>query len=357
MKEAIERTFRDIVAIDSTSKNEQGVSQYIQTKLQEMGLGVKVDNFGNVIGYLAGEGEPLLLNAHMDGVPPGKGHSPVKDGDVLKSDGTTNLRADDAAGITIILEATKSIVETNKHHPPLVLAFTAQEEIGLWGAKALDVSEYGVTQGIVYDNAFDAGIVVSKGAAYVAFDIEIKGKETHPGKDLTQGANAVKVLLDTGIKLGEVDSGKTRVNIGTVSAGVARNVVPGKAVISGEVRSFLADDGLSVRVKEIETAFTQAAENNGAKVAFTQKQLAVAYEVEENEPLVQKYKQVVEARGGTFKMQETFVASDANALRGEKNYKVFVVSTGVTDEHSVDESVHLSDLEQLTTDLITLIAT
>ncbi|OGV95629.1 hypothetical protein A2W24_07070 [Microgenomates group bacterium RBG_16_45_19] len=354
MKEAIERTFRELAAFNSPSKNEVRVASYLQEQLTTMGLEVKVDDFGNVIGYLSGRGESILLNAHMDGVPPAKGHIPVKEGDVLRSDGSTNLRADDIAGITIILEATITIIEGKKKHPPLVLAFTAQEEIGLWGAKALDVTEYDVNQGIVFDNAFGAGTVVSKGACYVAFDVEIKGKETHPGKDLSQGVNAVKVLLDTGIQVGEADKGQTRVNIGTVSAGKARNVVPGNATIQGEIRSFLTGDKLSGRLSEVEMAFKNAASRNGAQVEFTQKQLAFAYKVDEDEPLVQKYKEVVGARGGEFEMAETFVASDANALR-EKGLKVFVISTGVESEHSVNETVKLSDMEQLTSDLVALL--
>jgi tripeptide aminopeptidase len=355
MKEALERTFRDLVVLDSPSKSEGLVSNYIQERLTKLGISIKTDSIGNVIGFIPGEGEPILLNAHMDGVPPSLGHTPVKEGDTLRSDGKTNLRADDVAGISIILEATQSIVEGKKSHPPMVLAFTVQEEIGLFGAKALDVSEYGVNQGIVFDNAFEPGIVVSKGSCYVAFDVEIKGKETHPGKDLSQGVNAVQVLLDTGIKTGEADEGKTRINIGSISGGRARNVVPGNVKVQGEIRSFLAGGKLKRRVTEIQSAFTSAGKAYGAEIVFSDKQLAVAYEVSEDEPLLTKYRGVVEKRGGEFKTQETFVASDANVLRGEKGLKVFVISTGVKNEHSIEETVDLSDMEQLTNDLMLLL--
>ncbi len=355
MKEALERTFRDLVSLDSPSKSEGPVSAYIQERLTKLGVSVKTDAIGNVIGFIPGEGEPILLNAHMDGVPPSKGHTPLKEGDILRGDGNTNLRADDVAGISIILEATQSIVEGKKSHPPMVLAFTVQEEIGLFGAKALDVSEYGVSQGIVFDNAFEPGIVVSKGACYVAFDVEIKGKETHPGKDLSQGVNAIQVLLDTGIKAGEADEGKTRINLGTISGGKARNVVPGNVNVQGEVRSFLSGEQLEKKVSEIKSAFVNAGKSHGADILFSDKQLAVAYEVSEDESLLTKYRDVVGKRGGEFKTQETFVASDANVLRGEKGLKIFVISTGVKNEHSIEETVNLLDIEQLTKDLVSLL--
>ena len=352
MKEAIERTFYSLAKVDSVSKNESAITSLVTDRLVALGFDTKRDEIGNVIGFLPGAGQPILLNAHLDGVPPGKGHIPLKSGDILKSDGSTNLRADDIAGVAIILEAANVIVTEQKAHPPLVVAFTVQEEIGLWGAKALNLAEYGVTQGIVFDNAFEAGSVVSQGSAYVAFDVEIIGKETHPGKDLTQGANAIQVLLDTGIRAGEADDGKTRVNIGILSAGKARNVVPGNLTLQGEVRSFLQGQDLKARVDQLQSAFTEAAERNRAEVKFSTKQLALAYKVDSDEPLLQTYKNVVEQRGGIFEMKETFVASDANALRGEKGLNVFVVSTGVRNEHSVEETVDLSELEQLGKDLV-----
>lgn len=355
MKEALEKTFYDLAKYDSTSKNEGAIASRVNERLLALGLQTKIDNIGNVIGFLPGVGEPILLNAHMDGVPPGKGLTPIKEGDVLKGDGNTNLRADDLAGVSIILEATRVIVEEQKSHPPLVLAFTVQEEIGLWGAKALDVTEYNVNRGIVYDNAFEAGAIVSRGAAYVAFDVEILGKETHPGKDLSQGANAIQVLIDTGIRMGEADNGQARINVGTISAGKARNIVPGNLTLQGEVRSYLKAQDLDNRIVKLQEAFQEAATKNGARINFSTKQLAVAYDVDPSEPLIQAYKEVLEKRGGRLALKETFVASDANALRGEKHLNVFVISTGVKNEHSTNETVNLAELEQLTLDLISLL--
>jgi tripeptide aminopeptidase len=263
MIESIEQRFRELAAFDSASTKESKVAAYNQHLLAKWKFKVKVDEMGNVVGYLAGEGEPILLNAHIDGVPPAKGHSPVKEGDVLKSDGTTNLRADDIAGNTIILEAIGNIIANKKKHPPLVVALTVQEEIGLLGAKAVEV-ENDVTQGIVYDNAFEACTVVSRGAAYIAFDVEVKGKETHPGIDLSQGINAIQVLIDTGIRLGEVDDGKSRLNIGTVIGGAARNVVPGNVKVQGEYRSFLQNEEVTAKMKDLKTMFTRAGDTVGA---------------------------------------------------------------------------------------------
>src|SRR5205823_12899612 len=122
-------------------------------------------------GETSGEGTPLLLNAHMDRVPPGLGHQPILRDGILYSDGTTNLGADDAAGIVIILEVVRRTLEQQLPHPPLILLFTVQEEAGLCGASGFDSAPWHVADGIVFDNAFEPGVVVSTGAAYEAFDV------------------------------------------------------------------------------------------------------------------------------------------------------------------------------------------
>lgn len=353
--EQIRSTFVELTAIDAPSKNEGAISAYVTGRLEKLGLEVSKDEKGNVLGYLPGEGEPILLNAHLDRVLPGKGHTPIIDGDVVKSDGTTNLGSDNTAGVTIILEALSKVKSEKITHPPLVIAFTVEEEIGLWGAKALDLSRHQVQKGIVYDNAFEAGTVVSRGAAYVAVDLEIKGKSTHPGKDLSAGVNVIEIFRKAEFPIGELDNGQTRINMGTLNSGTARNAVPDKLTAQCEIRSFSDEAALTRTVDQLQNSFTQAADSLGGTVNFTTKKLAVAYSVNPEEPLLKAYREVVEKRGGKFEMKETFVASDTNALRGERGLKVFTVSTGVFNEHSTEETVRLSDMELVASDLVSLL--
>lgn len=355
VKEQIQSTFVDLTAIDAPSKNEGAISNYVTGRLEKLGLEVSKDQKGNVLGFLPGQGEPILLNAHLDRVLPGKGHNPIIDGDIIKSDGSTNLGSDDTAGVTIVLEALSEVQKRKIIHSPLIVAFTVEEEIGLWGAKALDLSRHQVKQGIVYDNAFEAGTVVSRGAAYVAVDMEIRGKSIHPGKDLSAGVNVIEIFRKAEFPIGETDNGQTRVNMGTLSAGTARNAVPDKLTAQVEIRSFLDEAALTRTVNGFQQTFTIAAENQGGTVNFKTNKLAVAYSVDPEEPLLKSYREVVERRGGKFEMNETFIASDTNALRGERGLSVFTVSTGVFNEHSTEETVRLSDMELVASDLVSLL--
>lgn len=355
MEEHLLKTLFELLAIDSLSGQEEKLANLLVIKLKELGFTAGIDKAGNVIGFLNGNGEPFLLTAHMDRVPPGKGNKPIRDGDVLKSDETTNLGTDDAAGIAVILEAIRQVLNEKLNHPPLVVLFTVKEEIGLQGARAADVSKYNVKQGIGYDNAFEAGVVVGSGASYIAFDIEIIGKATHPGKDLSLGINVLKIFQEIDWMLGNSDNGATRINIGVISGGTARNVVPGNLIVQGELRSTLPNEKVKEKLQQLEETIKNVCKKYGATYTFKTTRHATSYAVDKTEPLVQAYGKVLEKRGVKLDMQPTFVASDANALRAEKDLKVFTISTGVMGEHTKNEWVKISDLVQLAEDLIELI--
>jgi len=349
------KTLHDLLALDAPSGHEEKIAEYTSQYLEKLNFSVKQDTAGNVIGFIQGVGDPILLTAHMDRVPPGRGNTPVLKNNMLKSNGSTNLGTDDAAGIVIILEAVSHIIKNNVKHPPVLAVFTVKEETGLQGARALDMSDYHVTQGICYDNAFEAATIVQNGSTYEGFDAEIIGKPTHPGKDLSMGTNALQVFLETDWMIGLSDENRSRINIGVVSSGTARNVVPGNVVIQGELRSIVSDAGVAQKLTKLENNLKRVCEKHNATYTFSTRRHSSAYSVDLLEPLVQLYKHVIEERGGEFIAKPTYVGSDANVLRAEKNIRVFTISTGVTDEHTVDERVDIHDLLLLTKDLATLL--
>ncbi len=343
-------TLIELVGIPSTSGHEEHIRAYLAQQLSNLGIPYQTDTAGNLIGMLAGEGKPLLLNAHMDRVPPGLGHQPVLRDGVLYSDGTTNLGADDAAGITVILEVLKCLIERRLAHPPIVVVFTVQEEVGLKGASAFDPAPWHVTDGIVFDNAFEAGVVVSRGATYEAFDVEIRGHTGHPGKDLSQTVNAIEIFRQANYPHGSLANDQTRILIGRISGGSARNAVPASVHLEGELRSFELMEARQRYKRAIREAFQQAAERLGGSAEITYDPHCTSYEVSEDEPLLLLYRQVLAERGVEMQMRPTFIGSDASAFRPQ--VKAFTISTGVVNEHSAAEHVELAPLEQLVEDTL-----
>jgi tripeptide aminopeptidase len=346
-------TLIELVGIPSTSGHEEQIRTYLERRLSELGISYQVDEAGNLIGMLPGEGKPLLLNAHMDRVPPGRGHSPVLREGTLYSDGTTNLGADDAAGITIVLEVLTRVIQRQLPHPPLVAVFTVQEEVGLKGAGAFDPTPWHVTDGIVFDNAFEAGAVVSRGATYEAFDVEIRGRTGHPGKDLSQTVNAIEIFRKASYPHGSLANDQTRILIGRITGGSARNAVPASILLEGEIRSFEPLETRQRYKQAIRDAFQQVAEQMGGSADVTYDPHCTSYVISEDEPLLAIYRKVLTQRGVKMQMQPTFIGSDTSAFR--PRISAFTISTGVANEHSTEEYVALAPLEQLVEDTLNLL--
>jgi tripeptide aminopeptidase len=343
-------TLVEIVGIPSTSGHEEQVRSYIERRLGDLGLAAEVDAMGNLVTMLAGEGKPLLLNAHMDRVPPGLGHRPVLRDGILYSDGTTNLGADDAAGLAIILEVLTRVIEEDLPHPPIVAVFTVQEEAGLCGANGFDAARWQVSDGMVFDNAFEAGVVVSQGAAYEGFNVQITGRTGHPGKDLSQTADAIEIFRQAVYPYGSLANDQTRILVGRVTGGSARNAVPAHVTVEGEIRSFEPPEERERYKQAIRTTFEQAAQRLGGSAEVTFNPHSMGYVVDENEPLLNVYRSVLAQRGEPLITRPTFIGSDASGFR--PTVRVFTVSTGVVNEHSFDEYVPLAPLEQLVEDTL-----
>ncbi len=351
-------TLIELVGLPSTPGHEEQVHTYLEQRLAALGLTTHIDRAGNLIATLPGEGKPLLLNAHMDRVPPGLGHQPVLREGVLYSDGTTNLGADDAAGIAVILEVLTRLVQQTLLHPPLVVVFTVQEEVGMKGAAAFDPEPWQVTDGIVFDNAFEAGVVVSKGAAYEAFDVEITGRTGHPGKDMAHTVNALEIFRHTPYPHGSFAQDQTRILVGRISGGSARNAIPATVHVEGELRSFEEPDIRYGYMNSIRDAFEQTARRYGGSAEVSFKTHTTGYTVAGDEPLLKVYRAVLARRNVELQMRPTFIGSDASSFRPA--VKAFTISTGVMNEHSSEEYVLVAPLEQLVEDtlqMMTLIGT
>ncbi len=343
-------TMTELVGLPSTSHYEDAVRDHLRERLSRAGYMTTTDAAGNLIVQVPGtagreQEPPLLFNAHMDRVPPGLVCAPrVQDG-VMYGDGATNLGADDCAGLTIILLAVEILHERALAHGPLVLLFTVGEEVGLLGARAFDPAPWGVREGIVFDNAGDAGAVVTRGAAYLAFDVVLRGRSGHPGKDLAGTASTVAMLLNLDLPLGSLDDGATRLSIGQVNGGTARNAIPDELTVRGELRTLLGPAGEAQWVARITSAFQAAAASGGGTAAISFDPHGSAYAVAEQEPLVRALRQAWEAQGQPYTTMATFVGSDANALRDR--LRIFTVSTGATDEHTLAEHIALAPLVDL----------
>jgi len=359
-RERLANTFMDLVRIDSVSKEEARVSEMIQKRLGSLGADVIVDNAGektggdtgNLIGRIKGNTDvpPLLLNAHMDTVEPGRGIDPVLADGVFTSKGDTILGADDKSAIAIILEALTILKENNLACGPLEVVLTVCEEIGLMGAKHLDFSQITAMYGFALD-ATDTQGVVTRAPSANRLEFLVRGKEAHAGAAPEKGVNAIQVASRAiaDLELGRIDE-ETTCNIGVIQGGLAINIIPNLVKVKGEVRSHNAEK-LEHVTQTIVAAFEKAVAESKTKVngselpavdALVNHDFTLTH-IAEDHPVVTLAARAARNLGRDMVCKTTGGGADANVFF-EKGIVTGVLGTGMQNMHTINESVKLDDM-------------
>src|SRR5919205_1752132 len=247
-QERIKNLLLELVQIDSVSREERDVAQRIKQICEELGAEVFIDdagekvggNTGNVIARFPGarpSAEPIMMSAHMDTVVPGRGVKPIIEGDIIRTDGSTVLGGDDKSGCAVILETIRCLQEQSIPHAPIDAVFSICEEVGLLGAKHLDMSKVRAKYGIVFDSD-DPGFLFTKGPSADHFEFRVYGLESHAGVAPEQGISAIRIAAEaiSAMKLFRIDD-ETTANIGIIEGGKATNIITNFVYLKGEARS------------------------------------------------------------------------------------------------------------------------
>ncbi|MBQ6442462.1 MAG: aminoacyl-histidine dipeptidase [Lachnospiraceae bacterium] len=149
--QAVFSFFEEISRIPRPSYHEKQISDYLVAFAEAHGLEYYRDDLFNVImiqeataGYE--NEEPIILQGHMDMVCEKEESCNIDfekegltlrvDGDLISAEGTT-LGGDDGIALAMILAL---FSDENLVHPRLEAVFTASEEVGMDGAKGIDLS-------------------------------------------------------------------------------------------------------------------------------------------------------------------------------------------------------------------------
>ena len=115
-----------------------------------------------------------------------------KGDDIIVTDGTTLLGADDKAGIAEIMDAMQYLIDHPEiEHGKIRIAFTPDEEIGR-GADKFDVKKFGADWAYTMDGSEIGELEYENfNAAYAK--IEIQGRNVHPGYAKNKMINALHI--------------------------------------------------------------------------------------------------------------------------------------------------------------------
>jgi tripeptide aminopeptidase len=206
------------------------LSRLLVQELRELGLDAELTSGAAVFSGLPGTNEaPVLgLIAHVDTTPDvsGAGVSPLVheawDGtpielpgdarqvldpaqlpelaarvghDIVTSDGTTLLGADDKAGIAEIMAALAYLVShPERARAPIRVAFTVDEEVGR-GAEDFDLGAFGADVAYTLDGSALGELEIETFSA-ASVRVTIRGLSVHPGTAKGKLVNAVKLAAE-----------------------------------------------------------------------------------------------------------------------------------------------------------------
>jgi tripeptide aminopeptidase len=361
-QERIKNLLLELVRIDSVSREERGVAERIKQLCEEMGAEVEIDdagekvggNTGNVIarfpGTIAGA-EAIMMSAHMDTVVPGRGVKPVVEGDIIRTDGSTVLGGDDKSGCAVIIETIRCLQEQRVPHAPIDAVFSICEEVGLLGAKHLDMSKVRARYGIVFDSD-DPGFLFTKGPSANHFEFKIHGLESHAGVAPEQGISAIKIAAEgiAAMKLGRIDE-ETTANIGVIQGGEATNIITNLVTLKGEARS-LDDAKLEEQTRHMVRCLEDAAAKyevtvdgvtTKGKVESEVTREYYAMDVSDDSRVVRLVKQAGARMGLKVETMSSGGGCDANIFN-KRGIECANLGTGMRAIHTVKEWLDVKDM-------------
>ena len=353
MSDRMIEQFMEMVRIPSESGNEAEMISYLKKEFEALGGEAETDAYGNLIARFPAKGcegkAPILLSCHADTVKPGVGIEPVLADGVIRSKGDTILAADDKAGIAEMLEALR-IAEV---HPPVEVAISRQEEVGLLGVKNLDYSRLTAKKGFLLDNDTLDTIVIG-GPSYFAIDVDIQGRAAHAGMEPEKGVSAIVAASKaiSALRLGRLDK-ETTANVGVIEGGMIRNGVPDKARFLAECRS-LTHEKAEALATEMEDVIRREVEGVGAKPVIRVENLCRAVDIPEDSWTVETAKKALKTAG--VEATTTFITGFTDAsIYNNMGIEMAVVGIGARLEHSTEEHIHVADMEKALTMVVELL--
>src|SRR2546426_1103399 len=217
--------------------------------------------------------------------------------------------------------------------PPLDWVFTICEEVGLLGAKHLDLSRVRARRGLVFDS--DAvGLAFTRAPGANHLEVVVRGKAAHAGMAPERGVSAIQVAAEAiaAMRLGRIDA-ETTANIGRIEGGRATNIVPDEVRVRGEARS---PDlvRLAAQTDHMRACFEEAAARHpGARVEVLVEAAYAPMAVAEDSAIMRLVAAAAARTGRTITAPGIGRGCDANVLN-RRGLEGVNLGTGMRDIHT-----------------------
>ena len=245
-----------------------------------------------------------------------------------------------------MVEAARRVLDGERPHAGLELLFTAKEEVGLRGAYAFDRSRLQAQLGYVYDQAAPIGEIVLGAPSAVSLEVTFRGRAAHAGMVPEDGRSAIaaasRAIAD--FRLGRIDA-ETSANVGVISGGTARNIVPDTCTFFAEVRSH-DEAKLADVVREMEESCAFAASLGECEVEVQTDRSYRSYRLRKSDPVVRFAEEALGHCGFTPSYSVIGGGADANVFN-ERGLPCAVLANGMAEIHTPNEHIAVAAIESM----------
>jgi tripeptide aminopeptidase len=368
------------------------LSRMLQLELQQLGLeDAELTQDGYVLATLPGTaaGPVVGLLAHVDTSPdaPGDGVQPIVHRayaggpivlpgdprevldpdelpelaarvghDLVTSDGTTLLGADDKAGVAEIMAAVAHIVR-NEVQPrvPVRVGFTVDEEIG-HGTDRFDLERFGADLAYTLDGSGIGELETETFSAY-SVKITITGLGVHPGSAKGRLVNAIKLAADLvdGLPSDRLSPETTEDREGFLHP----TRITGNATET--VVTFLVRDHDDAKLEEHLSLLRELAEGLTASEPRARVTVDVEEQYRNMRPVLDRHPEIVAAaeeairRAGAEPKHAIIRGGTDGARLSEKGLPTPNLFTGGQDYHSVREWASVHDMAAAAATIVELV--
>jgi succinyl-diaminopimelate desuccinylase len=296
------KTLQQLIQIPSVTGSEGTIAKFVQNELEAMGLQTETDEVGNVYAELGKGRKSLMLNAHLDTVPP-NGYKKDPYRGEIRGNRVIGLGASDCkAGLATMMEIARTI-DAKKLKGRLILAFTVAEEAVLEGKRLPKGSMYAAEKYkndgcLVLEPTMHKGIPkISAGCrGRMILNLEVKGKGGHSSRP-KEGINAIEKAVETVHHLMEHDLLKgyyfgkelpeTLSIVKINSDSPATNIIPARCNVTVDYRTLPGRTDVKNKIKK---SIKHSAADTDIKIPY----FSPGYVLNEDSLFVRSFKESVD---------------------------------------------------------------
>lgn len=366
----------ELLTIPGPPSQEARVAAHLREKL--IGLGVSANNIvtdnaqnqseyggntGNLIVHLNGHGngDRWMFSTHMDTVPGAVDTKAKIEGDWIVSDAPGKaLGGDNRAGCATVLQVARELLKQKGQHAPTTLVFFIQEEVGLVGARGLDLTALGTPSPTLCFN-FDGGLpdqLVTKVIGTERFNIHITGLAAHAGSRPEKGVSAAMIASLALAELqqngwhGKIEKseGQGSANIGILNGGTGSNVVMPELNILAEARSHSAPFRKTI-IQTYKDTFIKIASNlqsvdgQSGQVTFSPGPTYEPFDLPPDAPVIKAAQQAAQSCGFETTCVSNNGGMDANWIVAH-GIPTITIGVGQQNAHTPEERLNLPHFYQ-----------